>query len=229
MSDPAIINRVYKKDEVIFAPDGKAKVGDGRRHYNDLPFTVGVPGPIGPAGLDGASVAISGPTGPAGPIGPTGPTGPAVTSFGASGLTGALNVAQMTTTANDQAAILPINLYAKGITVKTTGTPADIATITVPAGTSRWHLLSASTSVALAETASGTLAAASFTAWTAAGGTGTQLTSAFLGPTNATTLVSISANSLSTFTTSRSIVIRQNANSVNAGTMSFYFTLFPTP
>lgn len=223
----AVANPVLRKGETVFAPDGRIKVGDGRRHYNDLPFTAGTPGPVGPSGTSTVRAPIAGPTGPQGDPGPTGPTGPSVSSIAGSAITGALNVEQISTQTVNQAACLPVVLFAKGLTVRTSGTPVDLATITVPTGITRWHLLSASSNVALAETGAGTLAGASFAVFTAAAGGGNQVTAAFLGPTNTTSLISIAANSLAAFSTSRSLVIRQTANSANAGTMSFYFTVYP--
>lgn len=129
----------------------------------------------------------------------------------------------------------PITLYVKSVTVKTSGSPADIATITVPAGITRWRIVgiaaSTTTSTFIAETAAGTLAGAAFESWTAAGGTGTQIHTSAVGPTAATNALAVgwAAQNTSAAFTAGTITIRQTANSANAGTISFYITIYPLP
>jgi hypothetical protein len=136
--------------------------------------------------------------------------------------------------ASDANAIAPVVLYAHAVTVLTAGTPADIATLTVPAGITRFRIAggnSAATSnnQLVADTAAGTLAGASFTAFDAAAGGGNQLLAAASGPTAAGVAVGWACNSANAISTSSSIVIRQTANSANAGTVSFSIVVIPVP
>lgn len=132
--------------------------------------------------------------------------------------------------------VMPLTLYVKNVTVLTTGAPADIASITIPSGTTRFKFCGttaqASTSNVVAETAAGTLAGASFTVYDAASGGGTQISAAFNGPsttTGAGQAVPILSNSSTTAPTSSTLYIRQTANSANVGTVSFYITIYPLP
>jgi len=128
---------------------------------------------------------------------------------------------------------VPIILSVKNITVLTSGAPADIASITLPSWLTRWSIPISSvgniTSRVIAETASGTLAGASFTCYTAASGGGSSVTANFFGPTSAGTGAVINGITPATTAafTSNTIYIRQTANSANAGTCSFYLVVFP--
>lgn len=141
-----------------------------------------------------------------------------------------LPVSAIANKAIDANAITPITLYVKSVTVLTSGTPSDIATIPVPVGITRYHTTGSSaagsTSFLIAETATATLAGANFTAWDAAGGTGNQLISTTAGPTASGVIVAALALPLIAGTGS-TVYIRQTANSANAGTISFYITIFP--
>lgn len=138
--------------------------------------------------------------------------------------------------ASDATAITPIMLYVKSVSVLTSGTPADIATITIPAGITRWRVLGNAsggpgTSFFYSETAVGTLAGASFTYFDGAGGTGNTCSVAQAGQTGAGVVIGNSpvlANS-AFLSTSNTIYVRQTANSANAGTISFYVVLIPAP
>lgn len=132
------------------------------------------------------------------------------------------------------AAMTPIILSAKNVTVLTSGAPADIASITLPSWLTRWSIPLGSvgnfTSRIIAETASGTLAGASFTCYTAASGGGSAVTTAITGPSAAalgSVINGINPNSVAASFTSNTIYIRQTANSANAGTVSFYLMLLP--
>lgn len=126
-----------------------------------------------------------------------------------------------------------IVLSAKNVTVLTSGAPADIASITLPSWLTRWsipnHGVGNIQSRLIAETASGTLAGASFTCYTAASGGGSAVSNAITGPTAAGVGSSISGIAPTTAAafTSNTIYIRQTANSANAGTVSFYLMLLP--
>jgi len=128
---------------------------------------------------------------------------------------------------------VPIILSVKNVTVLTSGAPADIAAISVPAWVARWSIpigtLGNFTSRLIAETASGTLTGASFTCYTAAAGGGSAVSAAFSGSTAAglgTGIHGITPSTAAAFT-SNTIYIRQTANSANAGTVSFYLMLLP--
>ena len=130
--------------------------------------------------------------------------------------------------------VTPIILSAKNVTVLTSGAPADIASITLPSWLTRWSIPLGSvgnfTSRVIAETASGTLAGASFTCYTAASGGGSAVTTATAGPTAAALgsgINGINPTSVAAAFTSNAIYIRQTANSANAGTVSFYLMLLP--
>lgn len=127
----------------------------------------------------------------------------------------------------------PIVLSVKNVTVLTTGTPADIATITVPSWITRWKTLGSTSAVTgpgggtmVAETAAGTLAAASFTCFSAAGGSGNIILAATTGPTAAGGTTNFAVGT-ATSQTSTTLYIRQTANSANAGTLSFYMVILP--
>ena len=128
---------------------------------------------------------------------------------------------------------VPIILSVKNVTVLTSGAPADIASITLPSWLTRWalpnHGIGNIQSRLIAETTSGTLAAASFTCYTAASGGGSAVSNAISGPTAAGLGSGISGIAPSTAAafTSNTIYIRQTANSANAGTASFYLMLLP--
>lgn len=124
---------------------------------------------------------------------------------------------------------MPITLFVKNVTVLTAGVPVDIATITVPAGITRFIcILPASLSV-IAETAAGTLAGAAFVAFTAPGGSGLQMTLGASGPASAGLKTSGAQNNINNLFATATIYIRQTLNSANAGTCSFYITIFPLP
>lgn len=127
----------------------------------------------------------------------------------------------------------PIVISAKNITVLTSGAPADIASITLPAWLTRYMPgVGTSTQTCwsriIAETAGGTLGAGQFGVYSGAGGTGTLMT------TSAATVLPSSAGATSPvqFTAgavfaNNTIYIRQTANSANAGTISVYLVLVP--
>jgi hypothetical protein len=131
----------------------------------------------------------------------------------------------------------PITLYVKSVTVLTSATPADIATITIPAGITRWMLTSAANiGTVIAETASGTLAGGNFVLFDASGGGGNQMSvnpvTFPAGTTGANSRISINGQLATTaqmWSTSNTLYIRQTANSANAGTVSFYLTIWPIP
>lgn len=123
-----------------------------------------------------------------------------------------------------------IRVYVKSLAVLTSGAPADIGTITIPAGVAARYLIPnhSGAYIIYAETAAGSLAAGTFTIRDAAAGGGSAMTIASVaGPTAAGGVVSSSG--AVTVSTSTTLHVRQGVNSANAGTCSFYLTLNPIP
>lgn len=118
-----------------------------------------------------------------------------------------------------------------GVTVLTAGSPADIATIAIPAGITRWRVIpNTGQGIMLAESASGTLAAGTIALFDGAGGTGNAITVAIGGPSVSGGITGISgstAGTMNAVSSSGTIYIRQTVNSVNAGALSFYITILP--
>lgn len=124
----------------------------------------------------------------------------------------------------------PFIVAFKNVTVLTTGAPADVATVTLPSWLTRYVVMPSTTAVrCIAESASGTLAAAGFTTHQAAGGSGTSLTATNItGPASTAAATNASGTGVSVpFATSNTIYLRQTTNSANAGTVSVYLTLVP--
>ncbi len=127
----------------------------------------------------------------------------------------------------------PVLLKAPNITILTAGTPSDIATIKVPFA--RWRIAGGtsisgvSNGVIYAETAAGTLAGASVSGWTTTGGGGTQMMGSQALPASASTDVVWYSQSATNVSTSSTLVIRQTANSANAGTATFYVPIQALP
>lgn len=125
-----------------------------------------------------------------------------------------------------------IAIYVKSVAVLTTGAPADIATISIPLHVGRWRLAGGNTvgtagGTIVAENIAGTLADASFTAFDAANGSGLALTAAVAGPPNSGAGLGWQMVSAANISTSVTIHIRQTADSVNTGTVSFYLLIQP--
>jgi hypothetical protein len=86
-----IVNPILAQAELATEIDtGRFKLGDGIRHWNDLPYSSGPPGPQGPQGIQGppgqdgvighdGAQGPAGPQGPQGEVGPVGPAGPRYT------------------------------------------------------------------------------------------------------------------------------------------------------
>lgn len=127
---------------------------------------------------------------------------------------------------------IPIIVSVKSLTVLTSGTPADIGTIAVPSGITRYVVAfgSATTSGCarcIAETAAGTLAGALFVVRDTASGGGTAVTGNITGPASAGLATNGAVASPLTVLTSPTLHINQIANSANAGTCSFYVLIYP--
>ena len=122
-----------------------------------------------------------------------------------------------------------VRLYVKNVTILTSATPSDIATISVPSWVTRYICQPSAAGVtATAETASGTLAGAAVTFRDASGGGGNQLTNSLTLPAGVGNAVwPGGTTSPVTLSTSSTIYIRQTSNSANAGTCSFYIALLP--
>lgn len=115
----------------------------------------------------------------------------------------------------------------KDITVLTSGTPADIASVTLPTWLTRWRIFYIG-NYCIGETAAGTLAAANFTLRDAAAGAGNAQAASFAGPASAGTSVGITnTGPTSTLSNGTTLYLRQTANSANAGTISVYLIVMP--
>lgn len=155
--------------------------------------------------------------------GPTGSTN-GILGAGSPGGTGGTTVSAV-----------PLIVGVKSVTVKTTGSPADIATIAIPAGITRYTIFGQSTDSLLdgsilTVTSSGVgLHDATFEIRTAAAGAG----SAIAGETNPSGIINglvlLNAGDPpgSTAFTSPTITIRQILDASAAGTASFYLTISP--
>ena len=121
----------------------------------------------------------------------------------------------------------PFVIAFKNVTVLTAATPADIASVTLPAWCTRFRLATAG-HMCVAESAAGTLAGAALTVQDTAAGAGAAISGAFAGNsgTNAIVLFVNSSTSVTPSTTG-TIYLRQTANSANAGTISVYLTIVP--
>jgi hypothetical protein len=110
----------------------------------------------------------------------------------------------------------------RGVTIGTTGSPIDRASIAIPTGIVKWRLTRASYVVI---TAGGTLAGASAGVFTQAAGAGTTLVAAAaLTPmTGINAAGDISTANVTTAVTDLNIFVRQTVNSGNAGTVDFFF------
>lgn len=131
---------------------------------------------------------------------------------------------------------MPFTLIARNIPVLTSGAPADIATFTLPPGVTR-YTLNYGTSIAtgcgraITETAAGTLAAGMIQFYPAPTQSGGALLTAggFALPAAAGggIVTGLNPSALSIIMTSQVIYINQSVNSANAGTCSFFITIYP--
>ena len=124
----------------------------------------------------------------------------------------------------------------KNLSLTTNSSPIDLGSITLPPGLTRWiPFLSRSDtalSVAVSESASGSLAAGSIQLFSNSGGAGTSLSSA-------TALTNLTAASKTTIITTgvagiapqagNKIFVRQTVNSGNSGSISVYIFVMPIP
>lgn len=115
----------------------------------------------------------------------------------------------------------------KDITVLTSGTPADIASVTLPTWLTRWRPFYIG-NYCVGETAAGTLAAANFTLRDAAAGAGNAQAASFAGPASAgASVVITNTGPTSTLANGNTLYLRQTINSANAGTISVYLIVMP--
>ncbi len=124
-----------------------------------------------------------------------------------------------------------IILTAKSISITTSGSPKDIATITIPAGITRWRPFSGSATANLTcllnESQTGTMAAASFTIRDAASGFGNIIYSATNPGATSPLVAFMVENSQTLVYTNSSLVVRQTADPANTGVISFYLAIQP--
>jgi hypothetical protein len=147
---------------------------------------------------------------------------------GATSSTGILQLSGSGTGGTAFGAIAPIVVYVKSVPVLTSGSPADIASITIPSAILRWCITPASGSIITASRSGGDASAGTFQIFDTAGGAGKQMgaTQAFPSAINKITAGTGSSTDFSTGTT---IYIRQISNSASSATESFYITLTPVP
>jgi hypothetical protein len=126
----------------------------------------------------------------------------------------------------------PLILAVKNLAVATAGSPQDIGTVTIPAGITRFAVFSSLTqnllgACAVAESG-GSMAAAAFTVNTAAAGGGTAVVESSAGlVTTGTSIGLVQALEMLVVSGVTTLHVRQEVNSANAGTASFYITIFP--
>lgn len=135
---------------------------------------------------------------------------------------------------NWTSAVPPVmTLSAKNITLLTTGTPADLTSITVPASVTRYRIVGTTAVNAfhciVTETQAGTPAAGLCQAQTAASGGGTTIMASQAPSAGANTIATWPSSSASALLTNSTIYIRQTANSANTATLSFYIMIQPLP
>lgn len=123
-----------------------------------------------------------------------------------------------------------LKFFVSNITVLTSGSPSDIATITLPSGLLKWRpygtTVATAVSVMIGRASAGDMSAATFQGWTGAGGTGTQIFSNSTGPTGVGVMGSLTAQT-GAISTASTLIIRQTVNSGNAGTVDLYVELIP--
>lgn len=124
--------------------------------------------------------------------------------------------------------LMSVTVFVKNVTILTSGgLNTDIATITLPAGITRWHIPTVGKQFyAVAETAAGTLAGGMIALYDAPNAGGIQWVTPITLPSAAGVAVvgDSGGNSPSTSTV---LYLHQTANSANAGTVSFYITIYP--
>lgn len=134
-------------------------------------------------------------------------------------------------------ALAPRTLVAKNIPILTTGAPADIAALIIPAGITRWALPcfnseGFSPAYIIAESGAADLSAATFDVRSAPSGAGALLVNSWSGP-NPPPIVSTGFpggdETTPVISTASTVTIRQTTNSAHAGVCSFYLTIFPLP
>jgi Pectate lyase superfamily protein len=120
----------------------------------------------------------------------------------------------------------PIYVALKSVTLLTTGTPANLATIVLPTGITRYFIPAASSIQCYAETAAGTLAAGTIQLRTATSGGGSQIGSTITPPASASAMTT-TAGSDTVPLSATTIYLYQTGSSGNAGTVSIYIKLVP--
>jgi hypothetical protein len=121
---------------------------------------------------------------------------------------------------------VPIWVAVKSVTILTAATPANLATIVLPAGITRYYIPAASAIQCYAETAAGTLAGGTIQLRTATSGGGSQIGSTITPPAAVSTMTT-TAGSDTAVLTGGTVYLYQTGNSANAGTVSVYIKLVP--
>jgi hypothetical protein len=128
----------------------------------------------------------------------------------------------------------PFYVGVHGLTVLTAGSPADLGTITIPAGVTRWRPCGAGQIAdpflnIVPRTWTATQAAAVFRVFDQANGAGTDLTnSGGNGPSvSSGQVVGAIATNNQLESGVNTVYVRQTVNSANAGTDDFYIKVCP--
>ena len=129
-------------------------------------------------------------------------------------------------TGGTYASFMPVWVEVKSVTILTATTPANLATIVIPKGITRYFVEAAGAIQCYAETASGTLAGGTIQLRTATSGGGSQIGSTITPPAAATSMTT-TAGSSTTPLTNTTIYLYQTGNSANAGTVTVSIRLSP--
>lgn len=129
--------------------------------------------------------------------------------------------------------VMPIILYAKNVPVRVAGTPADIASIPIPSGISRYRPFGNSATTApffwaYVEAATGSVAC-SVVINNGANGGGSQLDGLQITLPSAQGVMAGDVGVGNLVSTSGTLYIRQSTNAPGTGMCSFYLNIWPLP
>lgn len=126
------------------------------------------------------------------------------------------------------ALINPFMVYAKNLTLLTSGAPSDLATITVPIG--RYRIVGSagtnSGSYIITESQTGSPAAGTIAIYDGPGATGFNSVAA-IAPAGSGSGVALPPVSPSAFLGGTTLYVRQTANSANSAVISVYIMIHP--
>jgi hypothetical protein len=124
-------------------------------------------------------------------------------------------------------------LYTKSVANITSGAPADIATLSVPSGVTRYRVTGTTAAQSfhamITETQTGTPAAGTMAVFDQASGQGNQVMATTAPPAGGGTMANWASSSASAVLSSSTLSVRQMVNSANSATISFYVMIEPLP